>query len=509
MERMLQQVLAELSGSWRFRWATLSIAWVVGFAGIGVVLALPSVYEARAEVFVVMRDPLVGQTPGNGAEVSIAYVRRLLLSKPNLEQVARQTELDRRAPTPQALQRLVADLQRDISVRPGGGGLDADVYSIMYRDTDREVAQEVVRVLLNTFQEESQGGDLHDDIKALAFLDGQMTEYRRRLEEAESRVADFRRQNAGTIGGEGGFFVRLEGLQEQLREVRTDLRIAREKHAVLDAQFSTSEAESGGTSLVELQTQVLQAQKRLDELRLIYTDEHPSVIAAIETLATLQSRLAQRRNELGPLMGVSGGGAKVVENVQIALSQAGIEVTELVGRERDLAQRIDELQQRVDVAPQLEAELAGLNRDHAVLLSQYESLLERRERLSFDIDRKRQGRQLEFRIIEPPMAPISPVGPNRILFLSILLALAMAAGAGAAVLLHRLRPAFANEDMVYQQLGVPVLGTVSMAWTQRALWARRRSEALFFIGVLCYLGIFGAVVATMPHMVSLFEQLLA
>jgi uncharacterized protein involved in exopolysaccharide biosynthesis len=67
----------------------------------------------------------------------------------------------------------------------------------------------------------------------------------------------------------------------------------------------------------------------------------------------------------------------------------------------------------VDIAPQLEAELAGLNRDHTVLRNQYESLLQRRELLSFDIDRKRQGRQLEFRIIEPPYAPEFPVKPER------------------------------------------------------------------------------------------------
>jgi hypothetical protein len=32
--------------------------------------------------------------------------------------------------------------------------------------------------------------------------------------------------------------------------------------------------------------------------------------------------------------------------------------------------------------------------------------------LSFDIDRKRQGRQLEFRIIEPPLAPQFPWRPT-------------------------------------------------------------------------------------------------
>ena len=508
MDQLLRMVLAEFWGAWRFRWIAVATAWIVSLAGIGVVLALPSVYEARAEVFVDTRDPLVA-SPGQGTDVSVAYVRRLLLSSPNLEKVARQTDLDRRAPTPQALQQLVADLQRAISVRPGGGGIDANLYSIVYRDTDRRVAEHVVQVLLTTFQEESLEGDLHDDLRALAFLDDQMAEYRRRLEEAEGRVADFRRRHAGVIGGEGGYFARLETLEEQLRQVRADLRIAREKRATLGAQFSASESESGGVSLAELQNQVLEAEKRLDELRLIYTDEHPSVMSTRETLAALQARVDRRRDELGPLVGLGSAGDAVVENVRIAMSRAEIEATELTGRERDLLHRIGELQQRMDIAPQLEAELAGLNRDHAVLLSHYEDLLKRREHLSFDIDRKRQGRQLEFRIIEPPLAPLLPVRPNRYLLAAAVLIAALAAGAGLAFVLHQIRPVFATGDMVYEQLGIPVLGVVSMAWTQRATWALRRAEAMFALGIVSLLAAFLVAFAAMPQLAAMVQRWLA
>jgi polysaccharide chain length determinant protein (PEP-CTERM system associated) len=511
MDQVLNLILTELRGAWRFRWAAMLVTWIVALAGLAYVLTLPDIYEARAQVFVDTRDPLAQQVrPGDGPEVKVAYVRRLLLSTPNLEQVARQTDLDLRAANPLEFQNLVAGLQRDISVRPGGGGFDANLYSIVYRDSDRRSAERVVQVLLNSFQEQSVEGDLQDDLQALAFLDNQMDEYRRRLEEAEARVADFRRDNAGLIGGEGGFFARLDSFQEELRQVRASLRIALEKRAALAAQFSASgsQDETSATGLGELQRQVLEMEKTLDQLRLIYTDEHPSVISARETLAALQGRLERRREELGPLLATGAGGA-VVENVRIALSQAEIEVTELRGRERDLVQRIDELQARVDIAPQLEAELAGLNRDHAVLRNQYENLLQRRELLSFDIDRKRQGRQLEFRIIEPPLAPWLPVGPNRLLLMSVVLALALGAGGGLAFVLNQVRPVFVNGDMVYRQLGIPVLGAVSMAWTSRATWARRRAEAAFALGIVALLGVFGAVFVAAPQLTALVERMLA
>nr|WP_240901459.1 XrtA system polysaccharide chain length determinant [Thioalkalivibrio sp. XN279] len=511
---MLRQLLTELRGAWRFRWVAMVIAWGVGVVGIGVVLSMPDLYEARAQVFVDTEDPLLNMRQGSGiddAQTKVNYVRRQLLSTPNLEQVARETDLDLRVDTPEGFENLIIELQSQIEVRPGGArGFEANLYEIKYRDPDRRAAERVVQVLLNSFQERSVEGDLRDDLQALAFLDNQMTDYRRRLEQAENRVADFRRRNAGLAPGDGGgFFTRLATLQEELREVRTSLRIARDKRAALAAQVA-SQAEGGGdggaASLVELESQVLEAEKRVDELRLIYTDAHPAVISAQETVQALRGRLEQRRDELGPLIGAGAGGA-VIENVRIALTQAEIEVAELAARERDLAQRIEELQQKIDVAPQLEADYAGLIRDHTVLQNQYEGLLQRREQLSFDIDRKRQGRQLEFRIIEPPLAPSAPVAPNRFFLLVVVLAAALGAGGAAAYLLHMTKPVYISADAIYQELQLPVLGAVSMAWTARARRRRRGAEAVFAVGIVALAAVFGVVILAMPWALDVVQGL--
>ncbi len=517
MDQVFKLILTELRGAWRFRWVAMLSAWVVGLLGIVFVLTMPDIYEANAQVFVDTRDPLAQARRSDDSDLQVDFVRRMLLSTPNLEQVARETDLDLRADTPQAFQGLVAKLQRDIRVEAGSGrGFDANLYNIVYRDVDRSIAERVVQVLLSSFQEQSLEGDLRDDLQALAFLDNQMAEYRRRLEEAETRVAEFRRANAGMIGGEGGFFTRLDSLQEELRQVRADLRVAQERRAALVGQVSMadpatagSQDELGATSLAQLESQLLETEQRLDQLRLRYTDEHPSVVSTRETLAALQSRLERRRDELGPLMGTGAAGGAVVENVRIALNTVEIDITELRGRERNLEQRINELQDRVDIAPQLEAELAGLNRDHAVLRNQYESLLQRRELLSFDIDRKRQGRQLEFRIIEPPRAPEAPVAPARFRLMLMVLAGALGVGGGVAFVMHQMKPVFVTGEMVYRQLGVPVLGAVSMAWSRRATWARRRAEIVFAVGLMLLFGVFGVVLAATSRMATLAQQLLA
>jgi len=214
--------------------------------------------------------------------------------------------------------------------------------------------------------------------------------------------------------------------------------------------------------------------------------------------------VAGGREELGPLSNTNTSVA-VLENFSIALTETEIQVNELSGRQRDLQQRIAELQAKVEVAPQLEAELAGLNRDNDVLREQYESLLERRELLSFDIDRKRQGRQIEFNIIEPPMAPEFAVEPNRRMLLLLALIAALGSGAGLAFVLHQLRPVFITGRMIYQELGVPVLGSVSMTWTRNATAELRRAELLFAAGLLLLVCVFGLMFMALSD-ISMFAR---
>jgi uncharacterized protein involved in exopolysaccharide biosynthesis len=113
MDQMLRMILDELRGAWRFRWPAMALAWVVAVAGTIVVLALPDLYEARAQVFLDTSDPLVQDTRATDADmqVRVAFVRQTLLSTPNIERVARATDLDLRAATPDEFERLVTKLQ--------------------------------------------------------------------------------------------------------------------------------------------------------------------------------------------------------------------------------------------------------------------------------------------------------------------------------------------------------------------------------------------------------------
>jgi hypothetical protein len=132
--------------------------------------------------------------------------------------------------------------------------------------------------------------------------------------------------------------------------------------------------------------------------------------------------------------------------------------------------------------PQIDAELAQLNRDYDVVRRQYEAMVARREKaaLSEDVDATRLA---QFRVIDPPRTDPMPVFPNRGLLVLATLLVALAAGAGVTFVVAQVIPTFDTAAALRRVTQRPVLGSVSrLADAASMVQARRRSMA--FSGAL-------------------------
>ena len=128
-------------------------------------------------------------------------------------------------------------------------------------------------------------------------------------------------------------------------------------------------------------SRIQETQAKLDELLLKYTDKHPDVIATRATLDDLQKRRATeleslRRGDASAVASSGAGNNPVYQTMQLELNKVDVEIAAL---RRELAQHqstVAELRQRLDSAPQVEAEFQQLNRDYDVNKAQYTALLE-------------------------------------------------------------------------------------------------------------------------------------
>ena len=240
-----------------------------------------------------------------------------------------------------------------------------------------------------------------------------------------------------------------------------------------------------------------------------YTERHPDVIALTETLDDMRATRERELSASAAPVGVPGVDRNpVYQSMKISLSQAEVDLREVQARVGQQAQRVDELRRMVDTIPEIEAELQRLNRDYDVNQTQYQELLQRRELARMSDQANEMGDEIQFRVIEPPVLPLEPYGPNRLLFLTAVFVLSLGIGGAVTFVMYQLKPVFFTAESLRQSFGRPVLGAVSRVWTGNQKRSVRLKSASFIVGISALFVAFGAAVVFEQRGVQLVGQLM-
>jgi polysaccharide chain length determinant protein (PEP-CTERM system associated) len=522
MHPILEHIFDEVHSVWRFRWWALATAAFVAIAGWLIVFSLQDRYEASARVFVDTRTALTpvteGLTLGQDVDAQLNLVRQSLLTGPQLRKIAEDTGVLPQTETNPAVQARVLDNMAGrvtVTVRSANErqtDLQAgSIYGITYQDSNRDRALRVTETLLSTLVEQTLGGKRQSSESAQKFLESQIREYERRLRDAEDRLAEFKKRNLGLMPTEqGGYFAQLQAEIDAAKKAESALRIVISKRAELSRQLrgeavigaAGSTSVSGPSGMMagsDTVTRIKETQARLDDLLLRFTDKHPDVVATRETLGELERRRTAEIESLrrgdANAMATSGAGTNpVVQSIQLQLNQADVEIASLNGEVAQHRAKAAELRQRLDTAPQVEAEFAALNRDYDVNKQQYTLLLANYEKARLGEKADTAG-SVRFEIVEPPSAGFAPIFPRRTLFIAGIFVVACLLGAGVAYLMHMLRPVVGSARSLTKLTGLPVLGVVSSAFPGRIHASLRRSVLQFAAGFACLLLGCGAALA--------------
>ncbi len=522
MTTLVDQVLDEVQGAWRFRWLAIAVAVIVAVVGWIVIFTLPDLYEADAKVFVdtgtALKPVLQGLSLEQDVNAQLNYVRQSLLAGPEVEKIAKESGfLPATVTDPRQQEALLDQFSKriDINVTNAAGDEDRNtggtVYDIVYRDGNRARSLNVVATLLDTLVNETLGGKRAGSENAQKFLEAQIQDYAKRLSTAEDRLAAFKKQNLGLLPTEeGGYFAQLQQDQQAISDDQTKLEKAKTRRAVLEGQLhgNMAVAATGGQGVAfgatgvaasgDINVLIAQAQAKLDELRLRFTDKHPDVIAAKEELQELKARRAQELESLkhgdAAAAAITGASSNpVYEGIEQELSQTDLTMADL---NIDLAQhraKAEALRKLLDSAPQVEAEYAQLTRDYDVNTKEYNALLQNYEKARLG-ERADNAGSVRFEIVQPPVADFAPVWPRRTVFLAAVLFAALVAGGGLAYGLHQLNPVVVSANGLAQLTGSKVLGVVSTAFPERTRLAFRRDAVRFAMAAACLVLAFAVMV---------------
>jgi polysaccharide chain length determinant protein (PEP-CTERM system associated) len=467
-------VLFYLQGVWRRKWIAVAICWAVCIVGWPAVFYIPNTYETMARVYVDVDSMLTPLLRGIAIESNplqqLDFMQRTLLSRPNLEQVIHLADLDSQAKTPEEKEALLTSLAQNVRVALQG----ANLFAITYDDTDAVQSKDVVKAVLTVFSETSAGNSRSEMDNARRFLEEQIANYEKQLRAAEERRAEFRETYGDVLPNSAANESRLQQQEDTVAKLKLQLQdvqarrdeIAKESANIpptlsLDQQASV--IIRNGSMESQQQLQLDEAKRKLADLQAHYTDDFPDVAAAKLDVATLE---AQIKADPSPDDRADGATHKstvsnpLYEQVKMRLVDADSTVASV---QRQLDYAISEqkrLQEAVKAAPGIELQAQNLDRDYDILKKNYDELIGRREAANLAQAADTQADKVQFRIVDAPQVPLTPVSPNRpILYTGVLLA-GLGAGIGAAFLLVQLDRSFSTLAGL-RSFGLPVLGSIS------------------------------------------------
>lgn len=506
MDELLQQAVAILRATWRRRWVGVAVAWAVAVVGAIVVARLPERYEASARIYVdtqsVLKPLMSGLAVQPDINQQISMLARTMITRPNVEKLARMSDLDHLAVTPGDRERLIDGLMKTIQL--SGGGRE-NLYNVSYRDTKPERAKLVVQNLVSLFVESGLGDKRRDTEGARKFIDEQIKAYEVRLEEAENRVKEFKLRHLGMFDGGGkDYFGRIAALTEELAKLRVELRVAEQSRDSLKRGLADEEpnllAEVPATANItvpELDTRIDAQRRQLDELLRRYTDEHPDVAATRRMIAALEEQrrheVEARRRAAAKAQAKSPAATNpVFQRIKIAMAEADSNVAALRARVNETQSRLAELRAAAGRIPQIEAEMAQLNRDYEIIKRNYDALVARREQAAISEDVDANAKLAEFRVIDPPRVAPTPVFPHRLALIPVVLLAAIAAGVLAAFAVAQIFPTFDSVRALRNVTQRPVLGSVSVVVNAPILRRARLMNTAFAGSVAGLILVYGA-----------------
>ena len=469
-----------------------------------VVWRLPDRYQCDATILVVPQrvpDAYVRSTVStpndrtNTIQDRIESTTHQILSRARLERMINDLSLYPKEQRRDLFEDVLQKMRDSIEVQPATKG-DAFVVSFTYED--RRLALEVVNRLAAAFIDESNEDRTLFAEATTDFLQTQLDDARRRLEELDKRVAAYRTQHAGELPSEqSANLTVLANTQSQLQAISESINRDRDRRYLLERTLTELASEvpvtvpvaPAGVSPADTNTMAGQtAAEQLESARAArsalaqrYKPDHPEMkrlallISDLEAKAqqeALQKPLSPDSVPDRPVTAAEAQRQSRMRDMRIEIDGIDRVIASRQQDEKAMRAKLAEYQHRVEATPERETEMTSLLRDYSTVQQHYASLLAKQEdsKISAALERRQMGTQ--FRLVEPPRLPQKPVWPNRPMIDLAGAAAGMLLGLGMIGFLEFRDDSFKTDDEVVRLLALPVVATIPLMLTG----AERRVE---------------------------------
>ena len=516
----------------RRRWFVIIPFFLTMIAGIYLAIALPKKYQAETLILIEPQrvpDNYVQAIVSSDLESRIATIKEMILSRTNLLKIIENFSLFSRPEyAGMFLDEKIEIMRKRTTVNiVSDRGRTANAFKIAFEGEEPRNIMQVVNAMATLVIDQNLKVRESQATGTVEFLEQERVKMRRRLEEVEAALKDFREKHMGELPDQlASNLMVLERMQQQLSDKQRGLRDERNRLISLENQIQFAREQAAMTvaapSAPETRepTTLEGLRQQLADYETRYTSRHPDVIRLQRKIEELE------RKSPPPSADLSGGGAvRAGGGVSLPAAARGVEadlIAQRNGAAREivairneisaLQEQIAGYQQRVEDTPKLEQELLALKRDYENTQKTYDSLLARKQEAEVAANMERQQKGEQFRILDPARLPDKPQSPDmRKLFLICVMA-GLGLGGGLIFLLEFLDKSVKKLESVPKKLGIPLLVAVPRIDHPRDIRKRRLNNGLSIAAaVICMalLAIFAAVsVLGMPGPTDMIKRMI-
>jgi len=387
---------------------------------------------------------------------------------------------------------LVGKMRTAIKVTPvrAVGTRDGGVpgFTISFTYSDARTAQLVCNQITSMFIEEDLKRRGERAQGTADFIESQLQEAKRKLDEQDARLAEFKRRHVGQMPGKEDVsmqlllssMAQLEATTQAISRAQSDKAYA---ETMLQQYLAAAKSSPDGTSPQALEAQLRALQSELVTLEGRYTQGHPDVVKKKREIAQLQERIADQNAAAQGAPPAKTESAAVIEPPNVLQLRNQIRMLDQTIKEksRDQARLQDNIrlyQARVQLSPQIEQEYKELTRDYDTAMAFYNDLLAKKTSSEMSIQLMKQQQGEQFRIMDAANLPASPSYPNRLLFAGGGLGAGAALGLAIVLLIELKDKAMRYEADITHFLDLPALAQVpvvgSEAESRGGFWKRSK-----------------------------------
>jgi polysaccharide chain length determinant protein (PEP-CTERM system associated) len=454
---------------WKQRFNIL-IAWVLLSAiGATIVWLLPTLYSSEALILVESQkipEALVASTVNAEIQDRLATIRQQILSSTRLQKIIEKFSLYSADKGSLTREEIVEQMRKDIKItlERGWSRNQPGAFRISYTGRSPEVVASVANELTSLFIEENLRSREVQAVGTSEFLENQLQQAKKNLEEQEAKVSKYKVTHNGELPEqEQSLMGTLDRLNIQLQGNHEAVNRTQQTKNVLEGEIASAEAYrsaigrgafdtpgpgSGPSSPAaiaaaaqERRSAVLR--RELEDLRLRYTPNHPLVRETQAQLAEVLKREELLDKQLEAERKADEARKADEKNKAVAtaapvVSKARPEVTQLLMREQEriallkaqlanadqelqtrknqeeeILKSISDYQARVEKLPIRQQEMASLLRDYEISRDNYKSLLNKDFSAEMASDMEKRQKSERFTVLDPAKVPEKPAKPNR------------------------------------------------------------------------------------------------